>query len=504
MSFFRVTEPNSVAVPIDDLGIVIAADAANVVLSNQFSVHDLYLSADLEAAIINGDLDVEINYGTGFAAVAAVDYTNRDALAAFLNVFEITNENSNERLVNNTDASSGSQLHHHDTRYFTKTELQSTANGSSGGTLIGLNDDAWDTEYPFTFTTLQGFVDGLYTILTTGFDLDQVYDNDADGILNVDGTTKPLDFRSDNVNDIIISRFSTPDLQQALIFDVSADELILGSLAVGGLNDINVRVRSDLIVDGDIVFTGTITDTTVNELNVTNANIRLRDGATAVPGADAYIEVERGTSGNDARLLWNETSDRWQAGIVGTLGTIALLEFDEIVTGVWEFQGGAATEPSMYLTDKASAPTTNLGTATQIPISMINNTPAYYDKSNSRNKFLSMYRMHQAFSGRDNANNSNEYLRAGEFTSNQSSYRLIKNMTLIGISAQTNGAETWTARVRKNGVVTNLASLALSAVAGAQDATLNVDFNAGDKIEVYCDGTGVDRPFVMLEFAERF
>jgi hypothetical protein len=436
--------------------------------------------------------------------VAAVDYTNRDALAAFLNVFEITNENSNERLVNDTDASSGTQLHHHDTRYFTKTQLQATTAGSSGGTLIGLNDDAWDTEWPFTFTTLQGFVDGMYSVLTSGFDLDRIYDNDSDGILNVDGTTKPLEFQSDGLNDILISREVGADYQQALLFDVSGNELILGALADGALNDINVRVRADLIVDGDIQFTGTITDTTVNELNVTNANIRLRDGATGVAATDAYIEVERGTTGADTRLFWNETTDRWQAGIVGTLGTIALLEFDEIVTGVWEFQGGGATEPSMYLTNKASAPTTLLGSASQIPISMINNTPAYYDKSNSRNKFLSMYRMHLDFTGRDNANNSNEYMRAGAFTSNQSSYRLIKNMTLIGISAQTEGAETWTARVRKNGVVTNLASLALSAVAGAQDATLNVDFSAGDKIEVYCDGTSVARPFVMLEFAERF
>lgn len=504
MSFYRVSEPNAVDVPIDDLGIVIAANAVNIVLSNQFSVHDLYLSADLEAAIINGDLDVEINYGTGFTAVADVDYTNRDALAAFLNIFEITNENTNERLVNNADVSSGTQLHHHDTRYFTKTQLQSTTAGSSGGTLIGLNDDAWDTEWPFTFTTLQDFVDGLYTILTSSLDLDQVYTNDSDGILNVNGTTKPLEFKSDGLNDILISREVGADYQEALLFDVSGNELILGALAAGALNDINVRIRADLIVDGDITYTGTITDTTVNELNVTNANIRLREGSQAIAATDAYIEVERGTTGNDTRLFWNETTDRWQAGIVGTLGTIALLEFHEVVTGRWEFQGAATTDPNLYLTNKAAAPTTNLGTASQIPISMINNTPAYYDKTNSRNKFLSMYRMHMAFSGRDNQNNSNEYLRAGEFTSNQSSYRLIKNMTLIGISAQTNGAETWTARVRKNGVVTNLASLALSAVAGAQDATLNVDFTAGDKVEVYCDGSSVDRPFVTLEFAERF
>ena len=80
----------------------------------------------------------------------------------------------------------------------------------------------------------------------------------------------------------------------------------------------------------------------------------------------------------------------------------------------------------------------------------------------------------------------------------------MKNMVLIGISIQTNGAETWTARVRKNDSPTNLASLAAAAVAGAQTSALNVNFDAGDKIEVFIDGTGVNRPIIVLEFAERF
>ena len=573
MSFFRVTNPVASPFVLSDLGITIAASASNIVLSNQFSVNDLYLSADLEAAIIAGDLTVQIDYGTGFASIAAIDYTNRDALSSWLNVYEITNENDNEDLVNGSDASA---LHAHDGRYFTETELGSST-GPTGASLIGIDDTAWSSL--ITFDDVQEFADDLAGLLTS-FDLDDVYTNDVDGIMRIDDLGKQLSLRSDNVNDINISReiaaaiaasvlFQTitftavtagsagnsialvfdgiDDIndvvgawntanpgntvsftgqlgtfvptagtatlsgganisgpQDALRLDVSGNELLLGSAQVGSLAEIDVRILTDLIVDGNLTITGTFTDTTVNELNVTNANIRLRDGAAAIPGADAYIEVERGTSGADARLLWNEALDRWQAGIVGNINTIALLELDEIVTGVYEFQGGAVTEPSMYLTNKASAPTTNLGSATQIPMSMINNTLAVYDKTNSRNRFLSVNRMYLGFSGRDNSNNANEYARFGEFTSNQSSARLMKNMTLVGMSIQTNGAETWTAQVRKNGVVTNLASLAASAAAGAQDNTFNIDFNAGDKIDVYIDGSSVDRPIILLEFAERF
>ena len=573
MSFLRVSNPVATAFDLKDLGITIAASASNIVLSNQFSVDDLYLSADLEAAVIAGDLTIQIDYGTGFTSIAAIDYTNRDAISAFLNIFEITNQNNNEDLVDGSDASA---LHNHDSDYFTETELGSST-GPTGGSLIGLDDTAWASL--ITFDDVQEFADDLAGLLTS-FDLDDVYTNDVDGIMRIDDVGKQLSLRSNNVNDINVSReiavaiaastlFQTitftavtagsagnsialvfdgvDDIndvvgawntanpsntvsftgqlgtfvptagtatlsgganisgpQDAMRLDVSGDELLLGSASVGSLNEIEVRVLTNLIVDGNLTVTGTVTDTTVDELNVTNANIRLRDGATAIAGADSYIEVERGTSGNDARLLWNEATDRWQAGIVGDINTIALLEKDEIVTGVYEMQGGGATEPSMYLTDKASAPTVNLGSATQIPMTMINNTLAVYDKTNSRNRFLSVNRMYLGFTGRDNANNANEYARFGDFTSNQSSARLMKNMTLVGMSVQTNGAETWTARVRKNGVVTNLASLAVSGADGAQASTYNVDFNAGDKIDVFIDGTSVDRPIIMLEFAERF
>lgn len=498
MSFFRVSEPNSVDVSLFDLGIIIAADASNIVLSNQFSVQDLLRSADLESAIIAGDLDVEIDYGTGFTAIASAAYTNRDCIAAFMNVYEITNENNNEDLVDGSDAAA---LHNHNSQYYTESELGSTTAGSSGGTLIGVNDDAWDTEYPFTFTTVQGFIDGLYAIMT-GFDLDDVYDNDSDGILNVDGTSKPLIFRSDAsaTNDIVIDRDDGSDIQTFLRADISADQLILGAAAVGAFNQIDVRILTDLIVDGDITFTGTITDTTVNELNVENADIRLRTGAAT--GADANIFVERGSDGADASLLWDETADRWKAGLEATEQTIALLERDETVSGTWTFDPTPATDP-IQVWDERTAPTTALGSAGQTPVSMFaSGVIGTYDKSNSRNKWLSVSREHEVFTGRSNNNNANEYAYNGLVNSFETGLRLERAKTLIGISAQTQDTETWNVRVRKNGVLTNLATLAIAAAAGGQINTLNVDFAAGDVVQVYIDGSSVSSPVIKLEFAD--
>jgi hypothetical protein len=492
MSFFRVSEPNSADVNLYDLGIIIAADASNVVLSDQFGVQDLLRSADLESAIIAGDLDVEIDYGTGFTSILAAAYTNRDALAAFLNVYEITNENNNEDLVDGSDAGA---LHHHDGAYFTETELS----GTGGAGLIGADDTVWDPL--MTFTTVQGFIDGLFTYLS-GFDLDDVYTNDSDGILNVNGTTKPLIFRSDGsaTNDIVVQRKVDADIQDFLRADISANQLLLGSAVVGALSQVDVRVLTNLIVDGNITFAGSITDTTVNELNVENANILLRDGAAT--GADANIWVERGSDGADAAIEWNEAADRWKAGLDGSEQTIALLEADETVLGTWIFDPSVATDP-VQIWDERAAPTTGLGGAGQTPVSMFaNGVMGAYDKSNSRNKWLSVSRDKFVFTGRSNQNNANEYAYTGLINSFETGLRLERAKTLIGISAQTQNTETWNVRVRKNGVLTNLASLALTGVSGGQINTLNVDFDAGDVVQVYIDGTSVSSPVIKLEFAD--
>lgn len=499
MSYLRISTV-SANVPLYDLGYTIAHPTNNYVISDQFSVDDLEKSADLDAAIQGGTLTAEVNLDGTWTAVAAGNWDSKDVFSSFGNIYEICNTVDNERLVDGSDASAATKLHHHDTDYYTKSELGDTTNPDSGASLIGVDPTNITNS---SSTNVQAVLEDLDSAFASSVNLDTVYDNDSDGIMNVDGSSKDLNLRSDNANDILISRWDTTNSQNALQLDVSADELLLGAIAVGALGRLNVRIPTDLTVDGDITFTGEITDTTVNEMNVTNANIILREGAAT--GADASLQVERGSTGNDAQVRWNETTDRWMAGLEGGDNTIALLELDEVVSGVWEMQGGGATEPSMYLTEKAAAPTTNLGTATQIPISMMTNgILAIYDKSNSRDKFLSVQRQYMVFSGRNNKNNTNEYARINNIPAMVGGNRLIRNATLVGISIQTPGAETWTAEVRRNGAATILDSLAAVAATGAQDGTKDTDFNAGDVVQVFITGTQIERPIIVLEFAYRF
>lgn len=501
MSYIRVSTTVA-SVQLADLGYTLVHPATNFVLSNQFGVEDLQNSESLRAAIAAGTLTCQVNLDGTWTAVLAADFDPKDVPGAFENLYEIMNAENNEDLVNGNDIetsrSGGLPLHIHDTRYFTKTLLQSTS-APSGASLIGVDQTNFTV---LSGAEVQAVLDSIDNAFTNSVNLDLAYDNDSDGIMDIDGSLKPLNLRSDNINDVIISRKSGVDSQDALRLDVSANELLLGALISGALAQLQVRIKSDLIVDGSITYTGTITDTTVNQLEVTDANILLRAGATV--GADAFVYVERGSTGPDADLYWNETTDRWMAGTVGTEKTIALLEANDVVTGVWEFTGNATTDPNLYLTQKTAAPTTQLGVSSQIPIAMINGILTSYDKTNGRNKFLSVSREYMVFVGRDSANNTTEYARIATFTSNQAGNRLIRDATLVGMSIQTNGSETWNARVRKNGSLTDLASLAAGAVAGAQDSSFNIDFTAGDQIQVYIDGTSIDRPVIKLEFAYRF
>jgi hypothetical protein len=66
----------------------------------------------------------------------------------------------------------------------------------------------------------------------------------------------------------------------------------------------------------------TVTTLIVTETITTGDNIiRLNDEVVGTPTENAGIEIERGSS-TDAQLLWDETLDRWSAGLSGSLSPI--------------------------------------------------------------------------------------------------------------------------------------------------------------------------------------
>jgi hypothetical protein len=83
-----------------------------------------------------------------------------------------------------------------------------------------------------------------------------------------------------------------------------------------GLPD-DVTITNNLTVGGDLNVVGSINTVNVTQVNITDNKINLNSDMPEenAPSADAGIIVHRGTEA-DAELLWNETTDRWQVGLV--------------------------------------------------------------------------------------------------------------------------------------------------------------------------------------------
>lgn len=99
------------------------------------------------------------------------------------------------------------------------------------------------------------------------------------------------------------------------------------------------------------------------------------------------------------------------------------------------------------------------------------------------------------FSGGREGNTTNVYLRGpGAVPMNLAGFVIPFPAKIVGLSAATRGAETWTFEVRKNNSATVIASLTLTGVERDYDDSLNVDIDAGDELQFYCNGSGINSP----------
>lgn len=94
------------------------------------------------------------------------------------------------------------------------------------------------------------------------------------------------------------------------------------SFGVNGLIVKNVSNDFHLLESDDLTFatlrvgelqTTNLVTVTESTLQVEDAEVKLRSQATAIAATDAFIKVERGTSGHNASIKWDETSKKWQA-----------------------------------------------------------------------------------------------------------------------------------------------------------------------------------------------
>lgn len=101
---------------------------------------------------------------------------------------------------------------------------------------------------------------------------------------------------------------------------------------------------------------------------------------------------------------------------------------------------------------------------------------------------------------------TNVYLRGeGNAPMNLNGFVLPWDATLIGISMSSNvNTQTWSAQVRKNGATSPEDFLTSTNLYSKYSSTKNVDFNAGDRVEIFCSGQNIEYPKVSLFFRRRF
>lgn len=331
--------------------------------------------------------------------------------------------------------------------------------------------------------------------------------------LTIDGTALvPRDGSRSMTGDLNMGAWSITNVNLVDGVDVSA----LDSTVSSHTGDSSIHFTEGSIDHGSISGLGDDDHTQYVSLtddgnrNAMTGKLNLASGELRLPQAaditSAFPSAEEGDLAwdTDDEALYAHDGTQWFAiapasGIITDHGGLTGLGDDdhpqytawadtETISGVWTFAEGPIFE------DEGSAPA---GTAGKV----INVGGIMYIYDGTRSKWLSLQHMHLA-AGRNSALATNVYMRVvNDIPSNQTGYRMLRDGTITGLAAQTNGSESWTFEVRRNGSA--IASLVISAATGGQDATIDVDFSAGDELQFYVNGTAINKPVGVVEYAWR-
>lgn len=172
------------------------------------------------------------------------------------------------------------------------------------------------TDGNIVFTGTQDFV-----VTTTDVSMDVTgaisLDSNLDSNFTVDGAN--LTLSTENSGDVIVSLPSPGgDFvvdqgvgEEYIRAETSANELRLGDLSP---TQIDVRVLSDMVVDGDLTVNGTTTTVNTEDLFVEDRLIRLNIGAAPSFSGTTGIEMEVGSDGY-VEFHWNDANSCWEVSI---------------------------------------------------------------------------------------------------------------------------------------------------------------------------------------------
>lgn len=177
--------------------------------------------------------------------------------------------------------------------------------------------------------------------------------------------------------------------------------------------------------------------------------------------------------------------------------------FDAAGTSGSSGTSGTSGTSGLTGTSGSSGSSGTSGISPQIYIDTTSGDVYYYDSIRVKNLGVATV---QQDAGRNHSTVTNQYLRnGGDTPTNLNGFVLPWNATLITMSMSGSlNTQTWSAEVRKNGGGIAQDILTITNEYSNYDNTKNTDFDAGDRIMIYCNGTSINYPHITLFFRRRF
>lgn len=130
---------------------------------------------------------------------------------------------------------------------------------------------------------------------------------------------------------------------------------------------------NNVIVQGDLTVNGTTTTVNSTNTTITDNTIILNSGETGngVALGTSGIEVDRGTAGTNAKIIFDEATDKWKAGLSGSETEISLVGHTHTSADITDFTEASQDAIGSILTDTTTINLTYDDTNNQIKADVI-------------------------------------------------------------------------------------------------------------------------------------
>lgn len=135
----------------------------------------------------------------------------------------------------------------------------------------------------------------------------------------------------------------------------------------------------------------------------------------------------------------------------------------------------------------------------QSQINFVDGVPYIFDPDRQKNLSLTRPVITSAYYGQ---NQNSRYLRLDGVTCSGNGFLIPRKGTITALWAKSRSINSWEIQLRKNDVPISIASASIVSGVGTE-ATLDIDVDEGDYLQLFLNGTGIDHPIACFEMAWR-